>query len=186
MKPLVKTVASTAVVLAALAGCASRSSGGSSAAGSGSGTSTSSPSSSSTSSSTSSSSDGSTSTSNGSQPSAPGSSASSGAPSSGQSSAPSTPGQVKITSPQGVSLAKDGITLITEVEWGGCDDQPQLVVTSQDASKVVVEVKTTNHYRIGIMCPNYARQGSASVKLAAPLGSRQVIDGVKNVAITVH
>lgn len=188
MKPLVKSVASTAVVLAALAGCASRSSGGSSAAGSGSGTSSSASSSSSAPSSTSSSADGSSSTQNGSQPSTStsGGSASSGAPSSGQSSAPGTPGQVKITSPQGVSLASDGITLVTEVEWGGCDDQPQLVVTGQDASKVVVEVKTTNHYRVGVMCPNLARSGSASVKLAAPLGSRQVVDGVKNVAITVH
>jgi hypothetical protein len=181
MKPLVKTVASTAVVLAALAGCASRSSGGSSGAGPGSGSS----SSTSSSSSASSSADGSTSTQNGSQPSS-GSGASSGAPSSGPSSAPGGPGQTKITSPQGVSLASDGITLVTEVEWGGCDDPPQLVVTSQDASKVVVEVKTTNHYRVGVMCPNYAREGSASVKLAAPLGSRQVVDGVKNLPLTVH
>jgi hypothetical protein len=93
---------------------------------------------------------------------------------------------VKYISPQGVSVDKDGITLVTEVEWGGCDDQPQLVVMSQDASKVVVELKKTSHARIGVMCPDIARQGQATVKLAAPLGSRPVIDGIKNTPITAH
>lgn len=188
MKLLVKTVASTAVVLVALAGCASRSSGGgTSAAGSGSDVSSStSP-------------GGSTSTQNGSQPgassSAPGGSPSTGSTSGGQAgsgsqsgSAPSTDpnAQVKHLSPAGVSLDKDGITLVTEVAWGGCNDQPQLVVLSQDASKVVVELKQTSHQRVGVMCPDIAREGAAKVKLAAPLGSRQVIDGIKNVPLTVH
>jgi hypothetical protein len=184
MKLLVKTVASTAVVLVALAGCASRSSGGNTSAAGGS--TTSAPSS------------GTTSTQNGSQPSpgAPsgqqsgsgsqpgGQTQSSGAPSSTPSTDPSA--QVKYISPQGVSVDKDGITLVTEVEWGGCDDQPQLVVMSQDASKVVVELKKTSHARIGVMCPDIARQGQATVKLAAPLGSRPVIDGIKNTPITAH
>jgi hypothetical protein len=99
---------------------------------------------------------------------------------------PGDTGQLKITSPDGVSLSSDGVTLITEATWGGCYDKPQLVVVSQDASKVVVELKSVSHYRIGIMCPNNAIEGAVSVKLAAPLGSRQVIDGVKNVAISVH
>jgi len=93
---------------------------------------------------------------------------------------------VKYTSPNGVTLASDGITLVTEVSWGGCTDQPQLILMSQDASKVVVELKTVSHARVGVMCPNIAREGSASAKLAAPLGSRQVIDGVKNVPISVR
>jgi hypothetical protein len=92
---------------------------------------------------------------------------------------------VKYVALEGVSLEKDGITLVTEVNWGGCNDQPQIVVKSQDASKVVVELKTVSHYRVGIMCPDLARNGQATVKLDAPLGSRQVIDGVKNVAISV-
>lgn len=175
MKPLVKTVATTAIVLASLAGCASRSSGGSgtSALGAGSDTSsTSSPSSSAPSSSSSSS---------GGQ--LPGGSPSS----SGQTGAsnPSNPGTVKYVALQGVTLEKDGITLATEVSWGGCNDQPQIVVKSQDASKVVVELKTVSHARVGVMCPNFARDGESTVKLDAPLGSRQVIDGVKNVAISV-
>jgi hypothetical protein len=176
MKPLVKTVATTAVVLASLAGCASRSSGGTdtSAPGAGGGTSTSS---SSSPSSSSPSSPGQT----------PGSSPSSGGQSSGQTgaSSPSSPGTVKYVALQGVSLEKDGITLVTEVNWGGCNDQPQLVVKSQDASKVVVELKTVSHYRVGIMCPDISRNGQSTVKLDAPLGSRQVIDGVKNMAISV-
>ncbi len=87
---------------------------------------------------------------------------------------------------QGLSLEKDGITLVTEVNWGGCNDQPQLVVKSQDASKVVVELKTVSHYRVGIMCPNFSRDGQSTVKLDAPLGNRQVIDGVKNAVISVN
>lgn len=179
MKLLVKTAASTAVVLVALAGCASRSSGGgTSAAGSGSGASSSGSSS------------GVTSTTGGSQ-SAPGSGGSSSgasgsAPGGQTGSQPDPSAQVKYVSPTDVSLDKDGVTLVTEVAWGGCNDQPQLIVTSQDASKVVVELKETSHQRIGVMCPDIAREGAAKVKLDAPLGSRQVVDGVKNVPITVH
>jgi hypothetical protein len=176
MKPLVKSVATTAVVLAALAGCASRSSGGSSAAaGSGNGGASSSSSSSPSSSASS--------------PSSSDSSAGGGS-----SSAPSSPGQsggstatdtVKYVPVQGLALEKDGVTLATEVSWGGCNDQPQLVVMSQDAAKVVVELKNLSHFHTGIMCPNFIRNGQATVKLDAPLGSRQVIDGVKNAAISV-
>ncbi|WP_194897620.1 hypothetical protein [Catenulispora pinisilvae] len=162
MKPLVKTVATTAVVLTALAGCASRSSGGSSASNAGAGGDT-------------------ASSSTPSSPASPSTSASS----SGSASNPSDPGTVKYVSPQGVVLEKDGATLATEVNWGGCNDQPQLVVTSQDASKVVVELKTVSHYRVGMMCPDNMRNGEATVKLAAPLASRQVFDGVKNVALSV-
>lgn len=167
MKPLVKTVATTAVVLSALAGCASRSSGGSSTSAAGAGNGTSSSSSSSTS--------------------APGSAPSTSPSSTGQtgSSSPGDAGTVKYVSPQGVALEKDGVTLATEVSWGGCNEQPQLVVMSQDASKVVVELKTVSHYRVGMMCPNFSRNGQATVKLDAPLGSRQVVDGVKNAAISV-
>lgn len=175
MKPLVKTVAATAVVLASLAGCASRSSGGSdtSAPGAGGGTSSASSSASPSPSSSSSSSTGQT----------PGPSTSgSGQPG---TSSPSEPVTVKYVALQGVSLEKDGITLVTEVNWGGCNEQPQIVVTSQDASKVVVELKTISHYHVGIMCPNFSRNGQSTVKLAAPLGNRQVIDGVKNMAISV-
>ena len=59
------------------------------------------------------------------------------------------------------------------------------MVTSQDASKVVVELKKVSHSRVGVMCPDFARNGQSTVKLAAPLGSRQVIDGIKNTAISV-
>lgn len=162
MKPLVKTVATTAVVMAALAGCASRSSGGSSTSNAGAG--------------------------NGAPPASTSSSAASPsapASSSGGASNPSDPGTVKYVSPQGVSLQKDGVTLATEVNWGGCNDQPQLVVMSQDASKVVVELKTVSHYRVGMMCPDNMRNGEATVKLAAPLAARQVVDGIKNVALSV-
>lgn len=168
MKPLVKTVATTAVVLAGLAGCASRSSGGSStsAAGAGGGgSSTSSSSSAGQTPSTSPSSTGQTGTPN--------------------PSNPSGPATVKYVPLQGLSLQKDGVTLVTEVNWGGCNEQPTLVIKSQDASKVVIEEKTVSHYRVGVMCPDFSRDGQASVKLDAPLGSRQVIDGVKNVAISV-
>ncbi|WP_194917758.1 hypothetical protein [Catenulispora rubra] len=172
MKPLVKTVATTAVVLAGLAGCASRSSGGSStsAAGAGSGGS---------STSSSSSSPGQTSST------APSSTGQTGSPNPSNPSNPSDPGTVKYVPLQGLSLAKDGVTLVTEVNWGGCNDQPTLVIKSQDASKVVVEEKSVSHYRVGMMCPDFSRNGEATVKLDAPLGSRQVIDGVKNVAISV-
>lgn len=167
MKHLVKTMATTAVVLSALAGCASRSSGGSSTSAAGAGGGTSSSSSASTS--------------------APGSAPSTSPSTTGQSGAsnPGGVGTVKYVSPQGVVLEKDGITLSTEVSWGGCNDQPQLVVMSQDSAKVVVELKTVSHFRTGMMCPNFARNGQATVKLDAPLGSRQVIDGVKNAAISV-
>ena len=193
MKPLVKTVAGTAIMLSVLAGCASRSTGSSasSAAGAGGSTVTSGAPQSGSTSAGGSGTDGNQpgSTTNpaapGGQPSSPG--AKPGQPTSAPGGKPSAaPGQTKITSPDGVSLAADGKTLATEVEWGGCDDQPQLVVLSQDASKVVVEVKTTNHYRMGIMCPDIARSGSVSVTLNAPLGSRQVVDGVKNVVLPVH
>jgi hypothetical protein len=90
---------------------------------------------------------------------------------------------VKYVPVQGLALQKDGVTLVTEVNWGGCNEQPQLVIKSQDASKVVVELKTISHYRVGIMCPDFSRNGEAAAKLDAPLGSRQVIDGVKNAVI---
>ncbi|MEY9927976.1 hypothetical protein ABH926_002610 [Catenulispora sp. GP43] len=174
MKALVKSVATTAVVLAALAGCASRSSGGSDASGPGAGggsTSASSPTSPSSSSS--------------SNPTAPSSPGQTGGSSSSNPSNPSNPGTVKYVPLQGLSLDKDGVTLVTEVSWGGCNDQPQLVIKSQDATKVVVELKTVSHYRVGIMCPDFSRDGQSTAKLDAPLGSRQVIDGVKNAAISV-
>ena len=163
MKPLVKTVATTAVVLASLAGCASRSSGGSAAAGSGSGTSSAS------------------------SPSSSAGQTPSTSPSTGPTGAsnPSGPVTVKYVPLQGVTLEKDGITLATEVNWGGCNEQPQIVVISQDASKVVIELKTISHFRVGIMCPDFSRNGQSTVKLDAPLGSRQVIDGVKNAVISV-
>ncbi|GAA2023440.1 hypothetical protein GCM10009839_21230 [Catenulispora yoronensis] len=190
MKLLVKTVASTAVVLVTLAGCASRSSGDSHSAAAGPGsdvTSSTSP-------------GGTTSTENSEPPSAAPGGPTTGTSSGSQPIAPSSPGgssssspakpdpsaQVKYVSPQGVTLASDGVTLIAEVTWGGCSDQPQLVVMSQDASKVVVELKETSHARIGVMCPDIARNGEASVKLVAPLGTRQVIDGIKNAPINVH
>ncbi|MFD0638296.1 hypothetical protein ACFQ9X_48775 [Catenulispora yoronensis] len=124
-----------------------------------------------------------TGTSSGSQPIAP---SSPGGSSSSSPAKPDPSAQVKYVSPQGVTLASDGVTLIAEVTWGGCSDQPQLVVMSQDASKVVVELKETSHARIGVMCPDIARNGEASVKLVAPLGTRQVIDGIKNAPINVH
>ncbi|MEY9855129.1 hypothetical protein ABH935_000728 [Catenulispora sp. GAS73] len=168
MKPLVKTVATTAVVLAGLAGCASRSSGGSSTSAAGAGSGGSSTSSSSSAGQTSSTS--------------PSSTGQTGSP---NPSNPSGPATVKYVPLQGLSLQKDGVTLVTEVNWGGCNEQPTLVIKSQDASKVVIEEKTVSHYRVGVMCPDFSRDGQASVKLDAPLGSRQVIDGVKNVAISV-
>jgi hypothetical protein len=94
--------------------------------------------------------------------------------------------QVKYTSPEGVSLAPDGRTLVTPVEWGGCSEQPQLIVMAQDSTKVVVEVKTITHFRLGAMCPNIARVGEASVKLDAPLGSRQVVDGITHVVLATR
>jgi hypothetical protein len=180
MKPLVKSVATTAVVLAALAGCASRSSGGTDASGPGAGggsTTSSSPAS-----------PVSPPSSSSANPSAPSSTGGTGGSSpSGPSnpSSPSDPGTVKYVPLQGLSLEKDGVTLATEVSWGGCNDQPQLVIKSQDAAKVVVELKTVSHYRVGIMCPDFSRDGQSTAKLDAPLGSRQVIDGVKNAAISV-
>jgi hypothetical protein len=77
-----------------------------------------------------------------------------------------------------VSFGADGRTLSTGVQWGGCQEQPQLVVFTQDASHVVVEVKTVTHYRVGVMCPNIERTGTATATLAAPLNGRSIVDGV--------
>lgn len=191
MKPMVKTLTGAAVLTLALAGCASKATGTGpdSAAGNGNSTATQSapmmgaPSPLSTTNS------------------APADSAASGTQTSGgpASTAPSTsPGtpnskpsaagtdQIKYSSPDGVSISSDGRTLSTPVQWGGCTEQPQLLVTAQDATQVVVEVKTVTHFRMGAMCPNIARVGEASATLAAPLGNRQVIDAVTHSAIPTH
>ena len=186
MKPMVKTLTGAAVLTLALAGCASKATGTGpdSAAGNGNSTvaqsaPTGAPASTS----------GSASSTSGSAPSgtAPASSAPStgpGAPS-GKPSAAGTD-QIKYTSPDGVSVSSDGRTLSTPVQWGGCTEQPQLLVTAQDATQVVVEVKTVTHFRMGAMCPNIARVGEASATLAAPLNNRQVIDAVTHSTIPTH
>lgn len=189
MKPMVKTLTGAAVLTFALAGCASKATGTGpdSAAGNGNSSVTQSAPTS-----------GAPATS-GTSGSAPSSSAPSGAQASGGSAAtapspgapngkPSAPGtdQIKYTSPDGVSVSPDGRTLSTPVQWGGCTEQPQLLVTAQDATQVVVEVKTVTHFRMGAMCPNIARVGEASATLAAPLGNRQVIDAVTHSVIPTH
>lgn len=86
--------------------------------------------------------------------------------------------RIVYVSPEGISVGGDGRTLSTSVEWGGCAEQPQLVVFTQDAKQVVVEVKTVTHFKAGVMCPNIERTGTVSATLTAPLAGRAVIDGV--------
>jgi hypothetical protein len=86
--------------------------------------------------------------------------------------------RIVYVSPEGISVGGDGRTLSTSVEWGGCAEQPQLVVFTQDAKQVVVEVKTVTHYRVGVMCPNIERTGTVTATLGAPLSGRTVVDGV--------
>lgn len=92
--------------------------------------------------------------------------------------------RIVYVSPDGVSVGADGRTLSTGVQWGGCQEQPQLVVFTQNAQKVVVEVKTVTHYRVGVMCPNIERTGTASVMLALPLNGRPVVDGITGRSLT--
>lgn len=130
---------------------------------------------------------------------------SSSAPSSGDSGSPSAPspasppatqpggGQIPLppvrstapngdrivyVTPDGITVGADGRTLSTGIQWGGCQEQPELVVFTQDGTRVVVEVKTVTHFRVGVMCPNIERTGTATATLAAPLAGRPVVDGV--------
>ena len=190
MKPMAKTLTGAAVLTFALAGCASKATGTGpdSAAGNGNSTvaqsapTSGAPGQAGTAGSSSSSAPSGSQTSGGSAPTAPPSS--SGAPN-GKPSAHGTD-QSKYTSPDGVSVSSDGRTLSTPVQWGGCTEQPQLLVTAQDATQVVVEVKTVTHFRMGAMCPNIARVGESSATLAAPLANRQVIDAVTHSVIPTH
>jgi hypothetical protein len=125
----------------------------------------------------------------------PASGGSSSVPLPAPSKNPGTPGskpsaastdQVKYTSPEGITVSGDGRTLATPVQWGGCTDQPELLVTAQDAAQVVVEVKTVTHFRMGVMCPNIARVGESSATLTAALGNRQVIDAISHSVIRTH
>ena len=200
MKPLVKTLAGAAVLLVALAGCASKSTTGASAPVAGSTGSVSSPAvpqnpqstPGSPSDSTPSPVAGSSKTSPSTLPPTgiqvpaptPYPSKISGGPGT-KPTAPSTD-QVKYISPEGVSLGADGRTLTTPVQWGGCAEQPQLIATAQDSAKVVVEVKTITHFRLGAMCPDIARLGQAALKLDAPLGGRQVIDAITQAVLPVR
>lgn len=91
--------------------------------------------------------------------------------------------RIVYVSPDGITVGADGKTLSTSVEWGGCQDQPQLVVFGQNAHQVVVEVKTVKHFKMGQMCPNIERTGTATATLSAPLGNRQVVDGLTGRAV---
>jgi hypothetical protein len=98
---------------------------------------------------------------------------------------PSAGAVVKYLSPQGVSMTADGKTLSTPIEWGGCESRPQFIAMSQDSTKVVVEVKTTTRSGAGIMCPDHIVEDVVTLTLNAPLGGRQLVDGVANVPIHV-
>jgi hypothetical protein len=182
MKPLVKTMAGVAVLLAGLAGCASKITTSAVPVGSGTGIG-----------------DTGSATSDGSalgmrpSPTTP-SGVQLPSPSAHPTTAPGgvrttpvpvpvTGDNIKYTSPAGVSVSMDGKTLVASVEWGGCSQQPQLIAVSQDSAKVVIEVKTVTHYKVGVMCPNIMRTGEASLVLAAPLGNRQLVDAVTNAPI---
>ena len=96
---------------------------------------------------------------------------------------PSSGDQVTYSSPDGVSVSADGKTLSMLVTWGGCADEPTIVVTVQDASKVVIELRKVTHFRLGAMCPDNVRESETSTVLGAALGSRQLVDGITHAEI---
>jgi hypothetical protein len=177
--PAVKVLAGIAVVAAGLAGCASRAT--TTAAGSGvaaSSTDSNSPGQATSPATTASPSTGSTaSPTQAPTPTVPPSMTS------GAGAPPSAGEIVKYVSPEGVAVAADGKTLSTPIEWGGCQSRPQLIALTQDSTKVVVEVKETSH--AGGMCPDHIVEDVIKLVLDAPLGSRQLVDGVSNAPIHV-
>ena len=184
MAPGVRAVAGLAVLVAGLSGCASRTSASSTdangaAAGSVATTTAPAPSDS-----------ASSSAGTAAQSTSPAGHTSSANPTGGPKTMPTVPantsGTAKTFSPDGITVAKDGVTLSVPVEWGGCSDKPQIVVVSQDSSKILVEMKQTSHNGAGVMCPDHAHAGVATLKLSAPLGSRQLVDAVLNAPIAVH
>jgi len=94
--------------------------------------------------------------------------------------------RITYVSPDGITVTDDGRILATSVQWGGCQDQPELVVLGQGTGQVVVEVKTVTHSRVGQMCPNIERVGTVKVALIAPLGERKLIDGVTGKAVSTR
>jgi hypothetical protein len=106
------------------------------------------------------------------------------APTSAPTSASTTPAPtIKYVSPVDVAVSSDGKTLSTPVDWSGCAVKPEIVVVSQDGAKVVIEMKDATYARMGVMCPNIARTGTATLMLDAPLGNRQLVDGITNAPI---
>jgi hypothetical protein len=185
MKSLVKTLTAAAVLTMALAGCASKAGTGTDSAAAGNGNP---PAVQTTPGTGATSGDGSTPTSGSSSGGvqAPAPTHPSQSPVSPTKPGAATTDQVKYTSPDGITVSADGRVLATPIQWGGCTEEPQLLVTAQDASQVVVELKTVTHFRMGAMCPNIARAGEASATLNAPLGNRQLIDAVTHAVIRTH
>ncbi|MGW7536101.1 hypothetical protein [Amycolatopsis sp. NPDC054798] len=91
------------------------------------------------------------------------------APAAGQVNASALPADY----PHDVTLAEGGAVVVIQAEEGGCD-KLSAKAGEQTATQVVVLVTKTKPPH-GQMCPMHVREISLPVRLAAPLGGRQLV-----------
>ncbi|WP_409465850.1 hypothetical protein [Amycolatopsis sp. GA6-003] len=91
------------------------------------------------------------------------------APAAGQVNASALPPEY----PHDVTLAEGGSVVVIQAEEGGCD-KISAKAGEQTAAQVVVLVTITKAPH-GQMCPMHVREISLPVRLAAPLGGRELV-----------
>ncbi|WP_409181967.1 hypothetical protein F9C11_36895 [Amycolatopsis sp. VS8301801F10] len=91
------------------------------------------------------------------------------APAAGQVNASALPPEY----PHDVTLAEGGSVVVIQAEEGGCD-KISAKAGEQTAAQVVVLVTVTKAPH-GQMCPMHVREISLPVRLAAPLGGRELV-----------
>ncbi|MFB9927574.1 hypothetical protein ACFORO_13920 [Amycolatopsis halotolerans] len=91
------------------------------------------------------------------------------APAAGQINASALPAGY----PHDVTLAEGGSVVVIQAEEGGCD-KLSAKAAEQTAAQVVVLVTITKAPH-GQMCPMHVREISLPVRLAAPLGGRELV-----------
>ncbi|WP_081655169.1 hypothetical protein [Amycolatopsis orientalis] len=88
------------------------------------------------------------------------------------------PGQIDASAlpagyPHDVTLAEGGSVVVIQAEEGGCD-KISAKAGEQTAARVIVLVTITKPPH-GQMCPMHVREISLPVRLAAPLGGRELV-----------
>ena len=72
-------------------------------------------------------------------------------------------------------LSGDDLTVSVHVAWSGCEQKPTLAA-AETSTLVQLTLTTVDRSAPGVVCPQIARIGWASVTLGHPLGNRPLED----------